>query len=370
MIPLFSFSRSGPLSRPPTGAPSFAFARPLPRAPSRYVVSSRALSVAPTANPVTPPPSAPAAPALLDKVLPSWAAGAKPYLLLTRVDKPIGSILLFWPCAWSITMASTAGHLPPSAPAFYLGLFALGAVVMRGAGCTINDMWDHKIDRAVERTRARPIAAGDVSHLGALTFLGGQLAVGLAVLTQLNLYSILLGASSLSLVVIYPFMKRITYFPQIVLGLAFNWGALLGWSAVAGAVDWSVATPLYLGGAAWCVMYDTIYAHQDKHDDVKVGVKSTALMFPTTSRPFVSALSATFVSLLALAGHAAGAGPAYYAISCAGAAAHLAWQCATVDFESRADCWKKFCSNGYLGGVIWLGTAVDYVQQVVLPMLG
>ncbi|OXG15082.1 4-hydroxybenzoate polyprenyl transferase [Cryptococcus neoformans Ze90-1] len=304
-------------------------------------------------------------PTVFDKILPEWAQGAKPYLYLTRLDKPIGSVLLYWPCAWSITMASTVHHLPPTTPLFYMSLFAVGAVIMRGAGCTINDMWDWKMDAKVERTKTRPLAAGDVTQFGALTFLGAQLTAGLAVLTQLNWYSIVLGASSLGLVVIYPFMKRITYFPQVVLGFAFNWGALLGWSAVAGAVDWTIATPMYLGGAAWCVAYDIIYAHQDKKDDVIAGVKSMALRFPDTSRQVISTLSASFVSLLTFTGYMAGLGPLYYLISCGGAAAHLAWQCLNVNFDSRPDCWKKFSSNGWLGGLIWSGIAADYVQQVM-----
>ncbi|WVN85824.1 4-hydroxybenzoate polyprenyl transferase [Cryptococcus depauperatus CBS 7841] len=307
-----------------------------------------------------------AAPTVLDKIVPKWAEKAKPYLYLTRIDKPIGSILLYWPCAWSITMASTVLQLPITTPLWYMSLFGVGALIMRGAGCTINDMWDSKMDSQVERTKTRPLAAGDVTQFQALTFLGGQLTAGLAVLTQLNWYSIALGASSLGLVVIYPFMKRITYFPHIVLGFAFNWGALLGWSAVAGSVDWTIAGPMYLGGVAWCIMYDVIYAHQDKKDDVLAGVKSMALKFPDTSRHVISTLSASFVSLLALTGHMAGLGPLYYLISCGGAAAHLAWQCITVNFDSRPDCWRKFTSNGWLGGLIWLGIAADYVQQVLL----
>ncbi|KAK4689911.1 4-hydroxybenzoate polyprenyltransferase, partial [Tremellales sp. Uapishka_1] len=264
-------------------------------------------------------------------------------------------------------MASTHLHLPPSVPLFYIGLFGLGAVVMRGAGCTINDMWDQKIDSAVERTKTRPLAAGDVTQFGALTFLGLQLSVGLGILTQLNWYSIVLGASSLGLVFIYPAMKRITYYPQVVLGLAFNWGAFLGWSAVAGSVDWAITTPMYLGGAAWCVMYDIIYAHQDKKDDILVGVKSMALRFPDTSRTVISVLSSTFVSSLALTGYLADLGPLYYLVSVGGTALHLAWQCIKVDFDNRLDCWKKFSSNGWLGGLIWVGIAADYVQQVVVP---
>ncbi|WVQ94552.1 4-hydroxybenzoate polyprenyl transferase [Kwoniella sp. CBS 9459] len=302
---------------------------------------------------------------LLDR-LPGWAKPARPYLDLMRVDKPTGTLLLFWPCAWSITIASTVNQLPITTPLWYLSLFATGAWIMRGAGCTINDMWDAKMDAKVERTKTRPIAAGDITHFQALTFLGAQLSAGLAVLTQLNWYSIVLGASSLSLVVLYPFMKRITYYPQVIFGLTFNWGAFLGWSAVAGVTDWAITAPMYVGGVAWGIAYDLIYAHQDKKDDVLAGVKSMALRFPDNSRTVIATLSTTFVSGLALTGYLAGLGPLYYMISVGGAAAHLAWQVMTVNFDDRLDCWKKFCSNGYLGGLIWLGTAANYVHQVLM----
>jgi len=285
-----------------------------------------------------------------------------------RIDKPIGTMLLYWPCAWAITMASTAVAAPLTTPLWYMALFGVGAMIMRGAGCTINDMWDMKIDRAVDRTKLRPLAAGDVTPFQALCFLGVQLSAGLAILTQLNLYSIALGATSLSLVVLYPFMKRVTYYPQFVLGLAFNWGAMLGWSAVAGAVDWSAALPLYAGGIAWTVMYDTIYAHQDKLDDVLVNVKSTALRFGQSSRVICSGLAATSVGFLALAGHLSAAGPLYYIISCGGAAIHSAWQLKNVDFDSRPSCWKMFCSNNWMGAIIWLGTFADYLARVTFML--
>ncbi|WVW79969.1 4-hydroxybenzoate polyprenyl transferase [Kwoniella bestiolae CBS 10118] len=308
----------------------------------------------------------PAPKSILDK-LPGWAAPAKPYLALTRIDKPIGSLLLFWPCTWSITMASTVLHLPITTPLFYISLFGLGALIMRGAGCTINDMWDAKMDAKVDRTKSRPIAAGDVTQFQALSFLGLQLSAGLAVLTQLNWYSIVLGASSLSLVVLYPFMKRITYYPQVVFGMTFNWGVFLGWSAVAGVTDWTITAPMYLGGIAWGIAYDLIYAHQDKLDDVKAGVKSMALRFPDSSRTVISVLNTTFISMLTLTGHLAGMGPLYYLVSCGATAAHLAWQTITVNFDDRADCWRKFCSNGYItGGLVWLGIAAEYVQNVLM----
>ncbi|CAK9783362.1 4-hydroxybenzoate polyprenyl transferase [Cutaneotrichosporon oleaginosum] len=332
---------------------------PLRSSSSLTSSSSSPTSTAATAAPA-PPPTA------FDRFIPTWAAGLKPYLYLLRWDKPIGALLLYWPGAWAITMASTATHAPLSTPLWYLALFGVGAMVMRGAGCIINDMWDSKVDAKVERTATRPLAAGTVTHTAATVFLASQLTLGLGVLTQLNMYSIALGAASLPLIFVYPFMKRVTYYPQIVLGLCFEWGALLGWSAVAGSVDWSVAGPLYAGCVAYCVAYDTIYAHQDKRDDVTAGVKSTALAWGDKSKPIIGTLYTGFVCALTYAGYAMGAGPLYYAISCVGGAAHLAWQVITVDLDSRADCWKKFTSNGYIAGpLIWAGMFADYLAQVI-----
>ncbi|KAG8906026.1 Para-hydroxybenzoate--polyprenyltransferase, mitochondrial precursor (PHB:polyprenyltransferase) [Tulasnella sp. 403] len=195
-------------------------------------------------------------------------------------------------------MASYATQVPPSVPLTYLGLFGTGAFLMRSAGCTINDMWDRNLDKAVERTKNRPLARGDLTFNQSLGFLSVQLTAALAVLLQLNWYSIALGASSLSVVTVYPFMKRVTYWPQFVLGLAFNWGAMLGWSAVAGAVDWAVCAPLYAGSICWTLVYDTVYAHQDKTDDVKVGIRSTALLFGERTLPVLSAFSASSLSLI------------------------------------------------------------------------
>ncbi|RXK41357.1 4-hydroxybenzoate polyprenyl transferase [Tremella mesenterica] len=361
--PTSTIHRSALVPTPPTRSPAISPTSPKHEQSHISQTPSLVAQTIPPASAVTNPPKS-----IIDRFVPEWAAGVRPYLHLMRLDKPIGWILLYWPCAWSITIASTVYHLPPSTPIFYCGLFALGAFIMRGAGCTINDMWDRKFDAAVERTKSRPLAKGDITPLGATTFLGGQLTAGLGVLTQLNWYSIVLGASSLGLVFIYPFMKRITYYPHVVLGLAFSWGSFLGWSAVTGSVDWAMTTPMFLGSAAWCVMYDTIYAHQDKKDDILVGVKSIALRFPslTQSRILISSLSTFFLSTLIVTGQLTGLGPAYYLISCGGAAGHLAWQCATVNFDSREDLWKKFSSNGWLGLLIWMGMVVDYVQQVLL----
>ncbi|KAL1920701.1 uncharacterized protein VTP21DRAFT_1078 [Calcarisporiella thermophila] len=300
----------------------------------------------------------------LDRLPPSVA----PYLYLTRLDKPIGTWLLYWPCAWSISMAAYHAHSPLTQTAYMLALFGTGAIVMRGAGCTINDMWDKDLDNKVERTKVRPLASGAVTRFQALVFLGGQLSVGLAVLTQLNWYSICLGASSLSLVTIYPFMKRVTYWPQSVLGLAFNWGALLGWSAMLGSCDWKTVLPLYAGGVCWTLVYDTIYAHQDKRDDVKVGIKSTALLFGNKTTQYLTGFGTSFVSLLALAGFMNGQGIPFYLVSVGGSAAHLAWQLRTVRYEDPKDCWKKFVSNKWLGALVWSGIVADGAWRHLIEM--
>ncbi|KAI0722828.1 4-hydroxybenzoate polyprenyl transferase [Earliella scabrosa] len=285
----------------------------------------------------------------------------RPYLYLTRIDKPIGTLLLFYPCAWSITMASYALEVPWTTPLTYISLFGLGALVMRGAGCTINDMWDRNLDKGVERTKTRPLAAGEITPTQAFAFLGLQLTAGLGVLTQLNWYSILLGASSLSVVTIYPFMKRVTYWPQAVLGLAFNWGALLGWSAVAGVTNWSVCLPLYAGGICWTLVYDTVYAHQDKTDDVNMGIRSTALLFSEKTRPILSALSASSMSLITYAGYLNGQGALFYG-GVALAAAQLARVVWKTDFDDRPSCWKGFVGCGWSGFWVWVGTLADYAM--------
>ncbi|TCD66944.1 hypothetical protein EIP91_000722 [Steccherinum ochraceum] len=287
-----------------------------------YAARTLATTTSPDA-PVVPPPPA----SWIDR----FPTKAQPYLRLIRADKPIGSGLLFIPCAWSITMASYHLDVPFMASVKYLGLFGVGAVIMRGAGCIINDMWDRKLDKAV----------------------------GLVVLTQLNWYSIYLGASSLSLVTIYPFMKRITYWPQAVLGLAFNWGALLGWSAIAGAVDWSICLPLYAGSFLWTIVYDTIYAHQDKFDDVTVGIRSTALLFGAQTRLILSTFTASSLSLITFAGyHNAHTLPFYAGVGVA--AVKLARILRRTDFNSRVSCWKGFVGCGWAGFWIWVGALADY----------
>lgn len=262
-----------------------------------------------------------------------------PYIRLMRMDRPIGTYLLFWPCGWSIALSSSAGCWPD----FYmLGLFATGALIMRGAGCTINDLWDRDIDRQVERTRNRPLASGEISQLDAIVFLSAQLSLGLLVLVQLNWESILLGASSLGLVIAYPLMKRVTYWPQLVLGMAFNWGALLGWCATQGAVNWSACLPLYLSGVCWTIIYDTIYAHQDKKDDLQIGVKSTALRFGENTKLWLSGFTAAMLTGLTTAGLACDQTVPYYA-SVGLVAMHIIHQVILSNF-----CYNRICITLFL----------------------
>jgi len=292
----------------------------------------------------------------------------QPYLKLARLDKPIGSWLLFWPCGWSLCLATPAGHFPDL---HLLAVFGAGALVMRGAGCTINDMWDRNIDKAVERTKDRPITSGQVTMFDALVFLGGQLGLGLLILLELNWYSVLLGAASMGLVVTYPVMKRFTYYPQFVLGLAFNWGALLGWSAINGTCNWSIVLPLYAAGISWTMIYDTIYAHQDKHDDVIIGMKSTAIKFGDQTPVCLSCFATTMLSCLAYCGWSTGQTWPYYG-ALAAVGGHLAHQISTLDINNREDCAAKFVSNRWVGLGVFLGlltgTLVKENEQVPEPI--
>lgn len=275
----------------------------------------------------------------------------QPYARLARLDKPIGTWLLAWPCMWSITLAASPGSLPDVK---LLTLFGCGALLLRGAGCTVNDLLDRDIDTKVERTRSRPFASGSLTTFQGLSFLGFQLLLGLGILLQLNNFSIILGASSLLLVFSYPLMKRVTFWPQAYLGLTFNWGALLGWAAVRGSLDPAVVLPLYLSGVFWTLVYDTIYAHQDKNDDLRVGVKSTALRFGDSTKEWISGFGLACISSLAISGLNADLAWSYYAFLAA-ASGHLAWQIFTVDLSSRADCNQKFISNTWFGAIVFSG---------------
>ncbi len=288
-----------------------------------------------------------------DRLLP---LSFRPYARLMRLERPIGWWLLLLPCWWGLALAQVAagGGVPNP---WYALLFLIGAVIMRGAGCTLNDIADRNFDGQVERTRLRPIPAGQVSVKGAFIFLVLLCLAGLAVLLQFNWFTVFTGAASLLIVAIYPFMKRITYWPQAVLGLAFNWGALVGWAAVHGSLS---AAPLllYAGGIAWTLAYDTIYAHQDKEDDVLIGVKSTALRFGDNSLVWLGAFFALALVLIDAAIWAAGGGLLAH-VGVAGAAMHAAWQLARFDAANSARCLEIFRSNRIFGLIITLGLLLD-----------
>ncbi|KAI8850419.1 UbiA prenyltransferase family-domain-containing protein [Chytridium lagenaria] len=311
----------------------------------------------------------------LEPVPESWSALPKwiiPYLRLARIDRPAGTYLLLLPCTWSIGMATFASAATPlgAVPLLEMGrqlaLFSIGAFIMRGAGCTINDMWDKDLDKKVDRTRDRPLASGQLTYPQAFTFLGLQLAGGLAILTQLNWYSILLGSTSLILVGAYPLMKRITNWPQAVLGLTFNWGALLGWSAVLGACNWSVVVPLYFSGVCWTLVYDTIYALQDKDDDIKAGVKSTALYFGSNIKQWLSLFATTSIGSLCIAGIANSHSYPFFLVGVGGAALHYIWIISRLDSKNRVQAAKLFKSSKWFGVFIFLGVAFDLARQRLL----
>jgi 4-hydroxybenzoate polyprenyltransferase len=281
-------------------------------------------------------------------------AGARPYARLARLDRPIGTWLLLFPGWWGIALAAPRWPNPA-----LLALFALGAVVMRGAGCTLNDIADRHYDGQVARTRLRPLPSGAVSVPQAVWFLLLQLAVGAAVLFSLNRGSVVLGIAVLGLIGSYPFMKRITYWPQVFLGLNFNWGALVGWTAVAGTLG-RPALLLYLGGVFWTIGYDTIYAHQDKEDDAVIGVKSSALALGSRTRPWLFAFYAVAVPLWGLAGRAAGLG-GWFWVGLAAAALQLASQAARIDIDRPADCLAKFRSNRVVGWLMLAGIVAGHL---------
>ncbi len=314
----------------------------------------------------------------------------RPYAHLSRMDKPIGTWLLLWPCYWSTAMAAgmpqggsnaTEGSVTPLTPTLLevlpdpklLGLFTVGAFVMRGAGCTINDLWDRDLDSQVARTKTRPLAAGILSPTQAVGWLAIQLSAGLAVLVSLphTEYCFWWGSASLPLVVAYPLMKRYFDYPQLVLGLCFNWGAFMGWAAAHGSMDYSIILPLYVSGVAWTIGYDTLYAHQDKEDDAKLGLKSTAITFSKLGsseesddesrdkRVLYGLAAATYASWM-LAGHNDFVGMhdswmsfGAYSWGVSSAYAHLMWQIRTADLNDPHNLAERFRSNAKVGGMVF-----------------
>lgn len=276
----------------------------------------------------------------------------RPYLRLARIERPIGWWLLLLPCWWSAALASAAAGASYPDP-WHLVLFLIGAVAMRGAGSTYNDIVDRELDARVARTRDRPLPSGRVSLRGAVIFVGLQCLVGLLVLLQFNAFTIALGFASIGIVLFYPFMKRFIWMPQFVLGLCFAWGALMGWAAEFGAL---ALAPLLLYAAAitWTIGFDTIYAIQDIEDDEIVGIKSAARYFGENVKPAVAGFYALSAALVAGAVAASGVGLIGY-LAAAAFAAHLAWQVVTMDRADGPRALKLFRSNRDAGLILFAG---------------
>lgn len=288
-----------------------------------------------------------------------------PYAELMRLEKPVGTWLLYLPCSWAIIMGAmetgaTLGHT-----AWMLGLFGIGALIMRGAGCTINDIFDRNLDDKVIRSVERPIASKRVSVKNASLFLGAQTAVGMGILAQLPANCWWLGLASLPIVFTYPLFKRFTYYPQAALSACFNWGALLGFPAM-GIMDWSTMIPLYVGSYLWCMIYDTIYAHQDKRFDIKAGIKSTALAWGKNTKTVCNVLATSQFAMYALAGINSGLmmGPGFI-----GGLSIFAYRVFTmirkVDLDNPDDCWKAFTGNIKTGLYFSYALFFDYVLQLM-----
>lgn len=293
----------------------------------------------------------------VDTHAPSWS---RPYLRLARFDRPIGSWLLLMPCWWSAALAAGVAR-DVSQLASVVVLFFIGAFVMRGAGCTWNDITDRDLDAKVERTRSRPIPAGQVSVSQALVFLVLQALIGLAVLLQFNRFAIMTGIASLVIVAVYPFMKRVTWWPQVVLGLAFSWGALMGFAVTLGRIDLT-AVALYAGSISWVIGYDTIYAHQDAEDDALIGIKSTARLFGARTHRALVVFYSLAVLLIGVALALAGARwPAWLGLIAF--AVHLVWQIRRLDIGDPALCLRVFKSNRDAGLLLFAGLLVDAVTR-------
>lgn len=276
-----------------------------------------------------------------------------PYVKLMRLDKPTGTWLLLLPSLWGISIATPAGCLPSIS---IMSLFTMGAILMRGAGCTINDLWDKSYDKRVSRTKSRPLASDQLLNSDAVFFLAGQLGASVLILSTFDLNSMIIGASSMILVSTYPAFKRFTNWPQLVLGATFNWGVLLG-SSVATAGDLSfipMILPLYAAGICWTVVYDTIYAHQDKIDDSLIGLKSTALTFGKNTKTWLSLFSAGMVSNLLLTGYLTDQmWPFYAAVAATGL--HFAFQIRELNIDDVDNCWKLFKRNSQVGVILLIG---------------
>lgn len=286
---------------------------------------------------------------LVARFAPDWA---RPYVRLARLDRPIGWQLLLLPCWWSAALAAIAAEKPWPNP-YHIFLFLIGAVAMRGAGSAWNDILDRDIDAKVERTKARPLPAGELTLGSAFLFMGFLALIGACVLATFNGFSVGLGLASLIVVAIYPLMKRITFWPQAVLGLAFAWGGLMGWAALFASLDWPPLL-LYAGAVSWTIAYDTIYALQDLRDDSIVGVRSTARLFGGRTKLAVGCFQALAVLLVTASLVLVGGNiPGY--LGCVGFAAHLAWQTISIDVDDPNKALMLFRSNWPAGLILFAG---------------
>ncbi|XP_031477298.1 4-hydroxybenzoate polyprenyltransferase, mitochondrial-like isoform X2 [Nymphaea colorata] len=292
----------------------------------------------------------------LDHLVP---ATLRPYAYLARIDKPVGTWLVAWPQMWGIALAATPGRLPDLS---LLWVLAWASFFARGAGCTINDILDRDFDAKVQRTKSRPIACGLLTPFEATLFLVIQLLLYIGALSLTNTFCLGVGIATLLLVFSYPLMKRLTYWPQAYLGMTMNCGVLLGWSAVKGSLTLADIFPLYSSGVFWTIIYDTIYAHQDKKDDVKAGVKSTALRFGESTKSWISGFGVASFTFFLLTGYTANLGWPYYAFLAA-SATQLVWQIWTLDISRPEECEKKFESNKYFGALVFFGILTGKLVQ-------
>jgi 4-hydroxybenzoate polyprenyltransferase len=328
------------------------------------------------------PPTSSSSRSWIDSHLP---LSVQPYAKLARLDKPVGTMLLLWPCTWSTVMAAAAsasssssalGLLVPTTMghvASFIGLFTVGSFAMRGAGCIINDMWDKRYDAKVERTKHRPLASGELQYHQATYLLISHLSLGLTVLYYLPSYAIAVSLASMPLVITYPLMKRYTHFPQFILGLTFNWGVLVGWAAVQNTLLHPSVPLLYASGVAWTLIYDTLYAHQDKKDDIQLGLKSTAIYFGDTyTKPILSTLATVAFGGWCAAGYYAGLlvlpttitntpedvnmllATMSYTSGCTLAYSHLLWQIYTANLNDPSNLAHRFQSNNHVGAILFL----------------
>ncbi|KAF9001135.1 UbiA prenyltransferase family-domain-containing protein [Cyathus striatus] len=290
----------------------------------------------------------------------------RPYLELIRLEKPTGTILMFWPFAWGLTMAAYKINLPLEEYGNDLAKCVVGAFIMRSSACTINDIFDRKMDAGVERTKNRPLASGRISVLAATIYLMVQYLIG-TLFFYFTVDGLALWVALFQLIpifAIYPLLKRVTYWPQAWLGFAMNFGFVTAWVSSTGGIDLPLLGTAMLGCWCWTMLYDTIYACQDIKDDVKMGVHSTAILFGSWIKPLLMGCAAIFATTLGVAGYLNSQGLPFFIVSVVGTCLHLIWQFMTVNLEEPASCWRNFNRNGHLGWIIWGGLMIDYVLSL------